>query len=311
VTEPVYFCRGVADREQRSGYVADAGGIVAVRLDDGGALWRNPAADRPLICDGDRLAAASGHENAFELVVLDAGGEPVLVSAPVVLPECVTVVSWRPETFRMTASISDAELRLEWEARTRYQGGAAPSPQIRAAAAQDATGAVAIDLRSGAVAPLPAPPRDELAHPPLAPDEGAEPWRAGTTIARLAWDVGEGEQRLALELGDGTIVELMRGAALVAELTPDGLHVFVRDERGDDSWRAFSALTGRQLAALSHDAGAHSPVVLDDRAFYLVDRPHDAQVSRALAARDLASDARLWEAPLGVRPKPAARRLRQ
>src|SRR4051794_26526367 len=191
VPEPVYFCRGVADREQRSGCVSDAGGIVAVRLDDGGALWRSARADRPLICDGGRLAAASGRGSAFELVVFDAAGEPVLVSARVLLPEWVTVVSWRPETFRMTAGIDDGVLRLQWEARTRYAGGAAPSPRVMAATARDETGAIAVDLRSGAVEELAAPARDELAHPPLAPDESGAPWRAGTTVARLAWDVGE------------------------------------------------------------------------------------------------------------------------
>lgn len=317
---PVYFCRGVADRERGTGYVADAGKIVAARLGDGVLLWRSPRAGRPLICEEERLAAASSHEaqaNTFDVVVLGEAGMPVLVSAPVALPDWVDAASCRPETFRISAFAGSGRLRLEWEAHAHYRGGAAPSPEILAASAHDATGAVEVDLGSGAVAPLPSLAREDIARPPLAPDEGAERWRTDTTVARLVWDVGAAEQSLALELHDpstadaGTLVQLMRGKALVTALTPDGTHVLVHDEGRHGPWHAFSVATARRIAAVTHDAGAHSPAILGDRLFYLVDRARDALVARALRARALASDALLWELPLGERPHPPATRLRQ
>jgi hypothetical protein len=328
VAEPVFFPAGVADPEGRAGYLADGEGIVAVGLSDGRALWRSERAEQPLISDGDRLSAASRDgrlPNVLRVVVLDAAGhgDPVLVSDPVVLPEWVTVSTERRGTFRMKARLEGTKLRLEWEAHARYEGGAAPPPHVRRAAARDAAGGVEVDLDSGTVASRPIDAQRgvpmTIRRPPLAADELTEPWLAGTTVARLVWDVGDSEQILALETSDpsardnGAAVELTRGHGLVAQVTPDGCHVLVHQEpaaAGHGPWWVFSAQTGRRVATLTHDAGARSPAIVGGRAFYLVESFDEAAPGRLLRARDLASDTLQWELPLAGRRRSAAPRLR-
>jgi len=157
--QPVFFAAGVADPDQRVGYVADGDGTGAVGLSEGRALWRADRGEWPLISDGRRLVAASVRarpRNGFGVVVLDAQrhGEAVLVSDPVVMPEAVALATRRRERFWMRAGLQGNRLRLEWEAHARYGGGAAPPPHVRRAAVRDAAGAVHVDLDSGAVEPI-------------------------------------------------------------------------------------------------------------------------------------------------------------
>jgi hypothetical protein len=174
---PVHFPRGVADPAGRVGYVADGTRVVAVDLVAGRPLWRSDDAGRPLIADGERLAAARPGErvpNVLAIVVLDATreGRTVLVSDPVRFPEWVTVATERRAKFRLRARLQGDLLRLEWEAHARYAGGAPPPPDVSQAAAQDGSGAVEVDLGTGVVTPAgvdaePSPPRE----PPLDDDE--------------------------------------------------------------------------------------------------------------------------------------------
>ena len=102
-------------------------------------------------------------------------------------------------------------------------------------------------------------------------------------------------------------MELARGDGLVAQVTTDGCHVLVHEEpppAGRDSWRVFAATTGRQVAVLTHDAGAHDPAIVGERALYVVER-------RALRARALESDTLMWELGLAAGRRSAAPRLRQ
>jgi hypothetical protein len=331
VTQPVYFAAGVADPDQRAAYVADGDGTVAVRLSDGRELWRTDRAQWPLISDGERLAAASlqaGPPSSFAVVVLDAqrAGEPMLVSDPILLPEWVTVAVERRAGLWLRAERQKGLLRLEWEARARYGGGAAPPAHISRAATRDAAGVAQVDLESGAGEPLSieeeeeASARGAVRRPPLASDDLAEAWRAGTTVARLIWDIDDSGQVLSLETGDassdesGVVVELARGQGLVAQVTPDGCHLLVHQEPAgvaSHEWRVFSATTGRAVATLTYDAGASSPAILGDRVFYLVERRGDSVLTRALRARELASGAVVWELVLRERGTSAAPRLRQ
>jgi hypothetical protein len=328
-TEPVFFPGGVADPAGGAGYIADGAGIVAVGLRDGQPLWRTDRAERPLISDGERLAAATAHErlgSALRVVVLATRrqGEPVLVSDPVVLPEWVTVAMERREAFRVSARAVGNRLRLEWEAHARYGGGAPPPAHVRRAAVRGAAGVVEIDLESGVVAPLTTDPEASaptaLRRPPLDAYDLEGPWLAGTAAARLVWGVDDGEQVLVLETSDpstgdtGAVVELARGQGLVPQVTPDGCHLLLHEEPspgGDGPWRVFSVKTGRRVATLTHDAGASAPTLLGDRVFYLVERPEDGTARRALRARELGSDTLAWELPLAARRRSIAPRLRQ
>jgi hypothetical protein len=311
--EPVYFTCGVADPDGRTGYVADGGAIVAVDLGPGRAVWRTELAWRPLIVTGDRLAAASVNDdraNEIRIVLFDPTGEPAVTSEPVVLPDWASTT-----TVRLSATVERDRLMLEWEAHARYGGGAAPSRAIERAAVRDARGIFAVDLASGVVTPgtLPADP-DPVRRPPVTSDDLDEPWLAGEQVARLTWTVEDGEQALWLETTDPPAGEeaagpLVRGHGVVVEVTADGRHLFVHSEpvpTGDGTWSVFSAESGRRVATLTHERGAHSPAVLGPRAYYVVERG-----ARALNARQLDTDTLDWELPLGERPTSRAPRLRQ
>jgi hypothetical protein len=249
VTAPVVAPDGGA------AFVPDGDGIAAVRLADGRVLWRSDAARRPLVARRDRLVA----ERDRRIVVLDtANGAPVSSSDPL------------PEFDELAARAEGDRALVQW--RGRYRGGAAPPPHVREAA--ERTGALAVDLATGATAP--AEPR------PHTPDP-------------LTWELDDGGQTLYINGAP-----IARGRGLVAELTPDGRHVFVRDE---DRWRVFDTDTGQAEATLTYEPGARDPAIEGPRAYY--------RVPGALVARDLATDAVAWRLPLSEKPPIAAPRLRQ
>jgi hypothetical protein len=332
VVEPVFFPAGVADREAAAAYVADSGAIIAVDLDDGHVAWRTDQARRPLIVVGEHLVAVRASEDSpkeLRVVVLDVArqGEPILTSAPVVFPEWLSTASDERASFWCAAHVERGRLLLEWRAQARYRGGAAPSAEIRREAERDAGGLLEVDLESGAVAPvvsrdqaLPQAQPAAVRRPPLASGDLGEPWLAGTKVARMIWEEGDGEQTLLLETRDrstgaaDTVVELARGTGLVARAALDGRHVFVHEEQrptADRSWWVFSAQTGERIATLSFDAGSRCPVVLGERAYYLVERDEDGVRAPKLGARELASDRLAWELPLGQRRMARAPPLRQ
>ena len=277
----MYFPRGAADPAGRTGYLAVDGGILAVDLSAGQALWRSDRAERPLLVAGERVAAARLRQDAC-VVLLDLGGEPVLTSEPV----ATTVPAL------MRAHLEDGRLVLALEGGG-YAGGAPPPPEIR----ERAGGAAAVDLESGAVEPLPAPADDGIRRPPV--DDLEAPWLAGDTVVELVWD----EQALWLRIGDGN-VELARGDTVSAEPTPDGLHLLVRE---GDRWHCISAETGRREATMTYEPGAREPAIVGRRVYYLLDRGG----TRVLKARDLDTDTVAWELVVGERRPSGPPRLRQ
>jgi hypothetical protein len=293
----VNFPGGVADGG--AAYVAEAGGIVAVELSDGRVLWRSAAARRPLAVAGDRLVAAVRDR----LVVLDAAsGEPVATSGEV--PE------WKDAEVKLAARVEGGRAVVEWQARSRYRGGAPPPAQVLARAQREAHGALTLDLATAALTPaesaapeMAAPPGGEPPAPGMAAPPGAEPPApemaappGGEPPAPdLTWAVDDGEQTLSL---GGTVVA--RGRGLVAEVTPDRRHVFVA---GGGRWRVFDARTGAPEATLTHEPEAHAPAILGPRAYY--------RAPGALVARELATDAVAWRLPLQETPPRAAPPLRQ
>lgn len=330
VVEPVFFPAGVADREAAAGYVADGGAIVAVDLDDGQVSWRTDQARRPLIVVGEHLVAIRASDdspNELRVVVLDVArqGEPILTSAPLVFPEWLSTAPKERASFWCAGRVDRGRLLLEWKAQARYRGGAAPSDEIRGEAERDAGGLLEVDLESGAVAPVVS--RDEsprsqppaVRRPPLTSDDLGEPWLAGDKVAGMIWE-GDAEQTLLLETRDRStgeadaVVELARGTGLVARVALDGRHVFVHEEQRPAehrSWWVFSAQTGQRVATLSFEGGSYCPVVLGERAYYLVERDEDAVRVPKLRARELASDRLAWELPLGQRRTARAPPLRQ
>lgn len=144
---------------------AKGGGIEAVDLARGLTLWKNT--------DADKLAGASAavvfawvadskNPHSFRVVAIDAGtGRTNGKSDPIKLPDWATTAKVGGRSFRTAARVQGETVTVAWEARAFYYGGAAPSPEILAAAKKDASGLVQVNFRTGKVTPANGKPKEE------------------------------------------------------------------------------------------------------------------------------------------------------
>lgn len=149
---------GVADRAGNTGFVqAEKGGMDAVDLKTGKTIWQTKAARQPLIVAGDLVLAELRQGHSVKVVGFDVGtGRKLLESELIKLPEWASAgdVSIFGHSFEAVAWVVNGELLYRWEARTFYAGGAAPSPEILAAAAKHAAGLAKVHLQTGKVTEL-------------------------------------------------------------------------------------------------------------------------------------------------------------
>lgn len=160
-TAPTAFPRGVADPRGHLAYIRnEVGGIDALDLRHGAVVWRRDAPSQPLMALDAGVATLTvtrGRPNEFRVDVLDAGaGHVRLTSDPITLPDWVSVRD--PSAFDVAVRRDGPTLRLTWHARARYRGGAHAPAHIVRAATKDAAGTVTVDLATGRVRPVDAPP---------------------------------------------------------------------------------------------------------------------------------------------------------
>jgi hypothetical protein len=344
--QPVFLPRGVAEPSGRTGYVTNASaGIDAIDLLTGELLWSTEVASRPLLVFDDRLVAQRAvkeETNVLELVVLDLTqqGKLVLSSDPVVFPDWVAVTPGTEESFAYQVFLDHRYLILEWHARARYRGGAAPPPHVLERATKDAAGTARVNLETGevemlphtrhAATPLPDGLQDVTSRPYLAGSAWhTDPWIAGKKLCALVSAESEGREAIYLKTWDvstGQAYEailLVTGNALVPYVTPDKRYLFIHQElppaprpAETQAWGVFSAETGQRLAQLDYEPGAQQACVLGARVYYLIEGPATpvtgggAILPCTLKAQDLTSGLVLWERPLQARrvSKPPALR---
>lgn len=175
---------GVADRGGNTGFVqGEKGGIVGVELKTGKTIWQTKAARHPLIVAGNLVLAEARQGHSVKVLGFDGGtGRKLLESEPIKLPEWAKAgdASIWGHSFEAAAWVVNGELIYRWEARTHYAGGAAPSPEILAAAAKHAVGLSKVHLQTGKVTEL-------AAEKPPAPIPGR--------------DLANGGRKFSLEIG--------------------------------------------------------------------------------------------------------------
>jgi hypothetical protein len=303
----------VADPARRLGFVADrVSGVVAVDRDTGSVRWRTDAISRPLLVVGDLfvgLAPPTKPPSPLRIVALDIrlDGQLSTLSDPIALTESVADAASAIRDPR----IENGLLLIDWEVQGRYTGGAPPPPSILQQARTISAGSARVDLHSGRVQ---ANHGRSSTQPPcwVERDPSAEPWAVGDKHAQLAWSESDGELLLGLTLredaGRSHTVKLGSGTGLVPRVTPDGTYIFLHTEGGDErQWRVFGSATGERVATLTYEAGARFPTVLDERVYFVVERPREL----VLKARELASDSVVWELALSSPPMMSPPSLRQ
>ena len=209
--EAVAFPGGIADSGGRHACLrCRLGRLVAIELEYGTVLWRSVEALRPLVIAGDEVIALRT-ATPVSCVALALEGKSAglerWASDPLPIPSWVEVGTPNPARFRITAAVNGPSIVVNWRARARYRGGAAPSAAVLKQAARDDAGTVAIERSRGKVTMLAAPAGLEFPPEPGDGDGDAAPdtleqARIGARRYELVLDQGRNNVRTVLRARD-------------------------------------------------------------------------------------------------------------
>ncbi len=141
---------------------AKDGGIEALDLATGKPGWTNKDASQ-LAGASDKVVLAwlADKGNAFRVVAIDAAtGKTIGKSDSVKLPDWATTAKTWGRTFRTAAKADGEGAIVYWNAGAFYSGGAAPPPEVEAAARKNESGMAKIDFKTGKVVPANGKPKD-------------------------------------------------------------------------------------------------------------------------------------------------------
>jgi hypothetical protein len=183
----------VVDPERREAYVMNpSGGIVAVNLVSGAAVWRTRSADKPLTLSGELLVSQAeepGPANTLRIVMLDPSRRGAQVTEALVdMPPGVqpTIAPSLNRSFTAEARSEQGEAAISWQFVEQPVRGIAPGPME--------------------VLPGEAPPAASAAAPPVAPD-GAPPPAPGGREPGGEATIVQGAARVDLSSGTVTPTE--------------------------------------------------------------------------------------------------------
>jgi hypothetical protein len=328
--QPLFLPRGVAEPSGKIGYVANGtDGIEAIDLENGTTLWTTGEASYPLFATSNWLAAQKmlpAQSNSFQIAKLDTKrkGSLLLLSEPIVFPDWISVQPPNDEDFSFQVYASTDDFFIDWQAQSRYRGGANPPSYVLQQSTRADRGTIRVDLKSGKVEML--PPTDRRAAPrqeaSLEEQFGSGWWIAGQNLAVLLWEESQGQQVLQLRTRGGTashrvenVIELARGKALVSYVTPDGCYILVHTDPHSQlsshqkkPWWIFSAETGHLLAKLDYEVGTKAASILNSKIYYLVEEEINSTarsgtlLRSVLKSKDLSTNRLLWEHLLQEQP---------
>jgi hypothetical protein len=311
--------RGLADPHGKFAYVVGPQGLI-YRLDlktgKNQAYTKDPGT--PLAIQDEMLigwAPSQGTSNAVRLfaVVQDGDVLDLVWEQALALPTWVEVGSLEPDRFSLEAEILDEELVVTWQARSRYAGGAPPSPEVEAAETRDASRIVYINPKTGTVLREEHKDSVALTQEPL-PDLPANwsivPYLQGESWATRPWSVNAGNAFLVKTAGEPGILLVRREAgnaartvetrltqdpAAVASVTPDGKFVFIHEARNDPaSWHVYSGRDGERIAKLPFDPGTQGVSVVGEQVLYLVIQEQGQARPTSLRSRELHTGQEMW-----------------
>jgi hypothetical protein len=287
------------------------GGIVALDLGNGQAVWRSRDAAKPLAVSGDLLigqAEPTGPDSELSIVALDTRqqGAPVRWSRVELPPGVQAAIHHGPNrSFTAHAEALGTEATVSWEYVERPLRGIAAGPlevlpgeeappgsSVEETPATDepggqvvvARGAVRLGLADGTVTPIEPPPEESFAEPtPISPSAAAPDLSAEEQLPDLP-----GPQFLSA----------------------DGSHVLISERIGDESvwekwrWRIFERSDGRPVGEVRSHVRFAPFFVRASQILHLVE-PHAHLVGDALVdepvqvrAADLETGEPVWSQPV-------------
>jgi hypothetical protein len=155
------FVGGVRDSQGQRGYVEVAPGeVVAIDLAKGVALWRRERIGRPIAATAQRLMTLDWAGERVVLRLFDAAsGADAGRIDNLGMPDWAAKTGLAPDALQVEASEVPGGVRLQWNLRQLYRGGAPPPPHITSRAQEEVTGAAIVDPNTSRITPAtPAPP---------------------------------------------------------------------------------------------------------------------------------------------------------
>ena len=180
--------RGVAD-DRLAVVGTRAGVLVALDSRTGAVRWRGGRGLRPCAITARSVVAVRvGDPDGPGVVVLDSedGREQWAAAFPIGPSWARRAVAQDP-TSSLDCTVDDGEVLIRWRASTAYEGGAAPSADVREQHRGQTDGAVRVDLRARSVDP--ASPSD-LTSDPASTGAGTEAPPARGGLAADVVDAG-------------------------------------------------------------------------------------------------------------------------
>jgi hypothetical protein len=123
-----------------------------VDLATGAVLWRRDRIGRPIAATPTRLVTLATAGDAFVLKLFDAltGEDRGRVNA-------TGMPAWAgagigPDVVQIDAADAPDGVRLDWQVRQRYRGGAPPSAEVRETLSQEAAGRLVVNVETGEAA---------------------------------------------------------------------------------------------------------------------------------------------------------------
>lgn len=154
---------------------AKGGGIEALTITTGKAMWTNKTAGEVAGVSNKRVfvwAVEEKKPNVFRVLSFDVTtGRELGKSDPIEMPDWASTAKEPGRKFSVQAR-DDGDLAVvAWEAGTFYAGGAAPTPEILAAAKKDAAAVVWVKLDTGKVTQLKDKKKEDFFKPAAKPGE--------------------------------------------------------------------------------------------------------------------------------------------
>ena len=329
--KPVSFPMGVAAPDGETAFIATPdGALEAIDLQTGIARWRHDEPLLPLLVANDLLIAqrpVGALPNELHLLILKLNSQSAKVlreAEAIVFPDWVTATR-ADDDFHFEVYAAGDDLIVEWRAESRYRGGAPPSPEIQQQFEHSEAGIVRLNLNDGRIVErAPAPKESEDAHaqtPSVAylrqGEWRYEAWTAGDILAALARSESDTLELRRRKLSTGkelAPLPLANADHASAEVTPDGLYLFIRQEQAgasDETCSVISVLEGKREGQFHWEATAHSPRVIDSRVYYAaLDATHTGGLIPVIRAIDPQTGNRHWEKSFSERPPSRPRALR-
>lgn len=154
---------------------AKGGGVEALALTTGKAIWTNKTAGQVAGASNKLVfvwVAEEKKPNVFRVHSFEvATGRELGKSDPIEMPDWASTVKEPGRKFSVQTR-DDGDLAVvAWEAGTFYAGGAAPTPEILAAAKKDAAAVVWVKLDTGKVTQLKDKKKEDFFKPAAKPGE--------------------------------------------------------------------------------------------------------------------------------------------